>query len=90
MCNIIQDAAMKTIPKKKKCKKAKWLFDEAIQIAEQRRKAKGNEERGKYTQLNANFQRIARREKGTLLNNQFKELEENNRKGNIYTKMERT
>ena len=61
--NIVQEAGTKTIPKKKKCKKAKWLSKEALQIAEERREAKGKGERERYTQLNAEFQRIARRDK---------------------------
>ena len=60
----------KTIPKKKKCKKIKWLSEEALQIAEERREAKGKGERGKYTQLNAEFQRMARGDKKTFLNNE--------------------
>ena len=72
---------IKTIPKKKKCKKAKWLFEEALQIAEKRREAKGKEEKERYTHLNAEFQRIARRDKKTFLSDQCKEIEENNRMG---------
>uniref|UniRef100_A0A8D2ISM3 Reverse transcriptase domain-containing protein n=1 Tax=Varanus komodoensis TaxID=61221 RepID=A0A8D2ISM3_VARKO len=79
--NIVQEVATKTIPKKKKCKKAKWLFEEALQIAEERREAKGKGERERYTQLNAEFQRIARRDKNAFLNEQRKEIEENNRIG---------
>ena len=70
----------KTIPKKKKCNKAKWLFEEPLQIAEKRREAKRKGERKRYTQLNAEFQRIARRDKKTFLNEQCKEIGENNRK----------
>ena len=70
----------KTIPKKKKCKKTNWLSDEALQIAEKRREAKRKGERERYTQLNAEFQRIARRNKA-LFNVQCKEIEENNKKG---------
>ena len=69
----------KTIPKKKKHKKAKWLSETALQIAEKRREAKGGGERERYTQLNAEFQRIARRDKKASLNEQCKEIEENNR-----------
>ena len=69
----------KTIPKKKKCKKAKWLSEEALQVAEERRKAKGKGEKERYTHLNAEFQRIARRDKKAFLNDQCKEIEENNR-----------
>ena len=79
--DIVQEAVIKTIPKKKKCKKAKWLFEEALQIAEKRREAKGKEEKERYTHLNAEFQRIARRDKKTFLSDQCKEIEENNRMG---------
>ena len=72
---------IKTIPKKKKCKKAKWLSEELLQIAEKRRKAKGKEEKERYTHLNAEFQRIARRDKRAFLSDQCKEIEEDNRKG---------
>ena len=71
----------KTIPKKKKCKKAKWLSDEALQIAVKRRKVKSKEEKERYTHLNAEFQRIARRDKKAFLGNQCKEIEKNNRMG---------
>ena len=64
--DIVQEAEIKTIPKKKKCKKAKWLSQEALQIAEKRREAKGKGEKERYTQLNAEFQRIARRDKKSL------------------------
>ena len=67
----------KTIPKKKKCKKAKWLSEEALQIAEKRREVKGKGERERYTQLNAEFQRTARREKKAFLSEQAKDKEEN-------------
>ena len=72
---------IKTIPKKQKCKKAKWLFEEALQIAEKRRQAKGKEEKERYTHLNAEFQRIVRRDKKAFLRDQCKEIEENNRMG---------
>ena len=72
---------IKTIPKKKKCKKAKWLSEEALQIAEKRREAKGKGEKERYTYLNAEFQKIARRDKKALLSDQCKEIEENNRMG---------
>ena len=72
---------IKTIPKKKKCKKAKWLSEEALQITEKRRKAKGKGEKKRYTQLNAELQRIPRRDKKALLSDQCKEIEENNRMG---------
>ena len=68
-------------PKKKKYKKAKWLSEEALQIAEKRREAKGKGEKERYTHLNAEFQRIARRDKKAFLSNQCKEIEENNRRG---------
>ena len=77
--DIVQETGIKTIPKKKKCKKAKWLSDEALQIAEKRREAKGKREKERYTHLNAEFQRIARRDKKVFLNDQCKEIEENNR-----------
>ena len=78
--NIIQEAVIKTIPKKKKCKKAKWLPEETLQIAE-KREDKGKGEKERYTHLNAEFQRIARRDKKAFLINQCKEIEENNRMG---------
>ena len=65
--NIVQEAGIKTIPNKKKCKKAKWLSDEALQIAEKRRKVKGKGEKVRYTHLNAEFQKIARRDKKAFL-----------------------
>ena len=77
----IQEAVIKTIPKKKKCKKAKWLSDEALQIIGKRREAKGKGEKERYTHLNAEFQRIARRDKKAFLGDQSKEIEENNRMG---------
>ena len=79
--DIVQEVVIKTIPKKKKCKKAKWLSEEALQIAEKRREAKGKGEKERYTQLNAEFQRIARRDKKAFLSDQCKEIEENNRMG---------
>ena len=72
---------IKTIPKKKKCKKAKWLSEKALQIAEKRREEKGKGEKDRYTHLNAEFQRTARRDKKAFLSNQCKEIEENNRMG---------
>ena len=72
---------IKTIPKKKKCKKAKWLSEEALQIAMNRREVKGKGEKERYTQLNAEFQRTARRDKKAFLRDQCKEIEENNRMG---------
>ena len=81
VCDIVQEAVIKTIPKKKKCKKTKWLSEEALQIAEKRRKAKGKGEKERYTHLNAEFQRTARRDKKSFLIDQCKEIEENNRMG---------
>ena len=72
---------IKTIPKKKKCKKAKWLSEEGLQIAKKRREMKGKGEKERYTQLNAEFQRIKRRDKKAFLSDQCKEIEENNRMG---------
>ena len=72
---------IRTISKKKKCKKAKWLSEEALQIAEKRREAKGKEEKERYTHLNAEFQRIARRDQKALISDQCKEMEESNRMG---------
>ena len=79
--DIVQEAVIKTIPKKKKCKKAKWLFEAALKIAEKRGEAKGKGEKERYTHLNAEFQRIARRDKKAFLNDQCKEIEENHRMG---------
>ena len=79
VCNIVQEAMIKTIPKKKKCKKAKCLSEEALQIAEKRTEVKGKEEKERYTHLNAEFQRRARRDKKAFLSDQCKEIEENNR-----------
>ena len=91
--DTVQKAVIKTIPKKKKCKKAKWLSEETLQIAEKRREAKGKGEKERYTHLNAEFQRIARREKKTFLSDQCKETEENNRMGktrNLFKKIRDT
>ena len=78
VCDTVQETGIKTIPKKKKCKKAKWLSEEALQIAVKREmKGKGKKER--YTHLNAEYQRIARRDKKVFFSNQCKEIEENNR-----------
>ena len=79
--DIVQEAVIKTIPKKKKCQKAKWLSEEALQIAERRRDMKGKGEKQSYTHLNAEFQRTARRDKKAFLSDQGKEIEENNRLG---------
>ena len=81
VCDIVQETRIKTIPKKKKCKKAKWLYEEALQIAVRRREVKSKGEKERYTHLNAELQRIARREKKGFLSNQCKEIEENNRMG---------
>ena len=78
--DIVQEAVTKTIPKKKKCKKAKWLSEEALHIAE-KREAKSRGEKERHTHLNAEFQRIARRHKKAFLSDQCKEIEENNRMG---------
>ena len=77
--DIVQEAGIKTIPKKKKCRKAKWLSEEALQIAEKRREVKGKGEKERYTHFNAEFQRIARRDKKAFLSDQCKEIEENNK-----------
>ena len=79
--DIVQEAGSKTIPKKKKCKKAKWLSEEALQIVVKRREAKSKGEKGRYTHLNAEFQRIARRDMKAFFSDQCKEIEENNRMG---------
>ena len=79
--DIVQEAVTKTIPKEKKCKKAKWLSEEALQIVEKRREVKGKGEKERYTHLNAEFQRIAGRDKKAFLSEQCKEIEENNRMG---------
>ena len=79
--DIVQETGIKTIPMEKKCKKAKWLSEEALQIAEKRREAKGKGEKELYTHLNAEFQRITRRDKKAFLSDQCKEIEENNRMG---------
>ena len=89
VCDIVQEAVQFlflkkltiTFPKKKKCKKAKWLSEEALQIAEKRRETKGKGKKERYTHLNAEFQRIARRDKKTFLGDQCKEIEKNNRRG---------
>ena len=78
--DIVQETVIKTIPKKKKCKKAKWLSEESLQIAVKRRKVKSKGEKERYTHLIADFQRIERRDKA-FLSDQYKEIEENNRMG---------
>ena len=101
VCDIVLEIGIKTIPKKKKCKKTKWLSEEALQIAVKRREAKNKGENKRYTHLNAEFQRIARRDKKAFFSDQCKEIEEKNRmgktrdlfkkirdtKGNFYAKM---
>ena len=79
VCNIVQEAVIKTILKKKKYKKAKWLSEEALQIAEKKREAEDKGEKERYTHLNTEFQRIARTDEKALLSDQCKEIEENNR-----------
>ena len=79
--DIVQETGIKTIPKKKKCKKAKWLSEEALQIAVKRREVKSKGEKERYKHLNAEFQRIARRDKEAFLSDQCKEIEENNGMG---------
>ena len=81
VCDILQETGIKTIPKKKKCKKAKWLSEEALQIAVNTRHAKSKGEKKRYTHLSAEFQRIARRDKKAFLSDHYKEIEENNRMG---------
>ena len=78
---IVKETGIKTIPKKKKCKKAKWLSKEALQIAVKRREAEGKGEKERYPHLNAEFQRIARRDKKAFLSDQCKKRDENNRMG---------
>ena len=79
--DIVQEAMIKTIPKKKKCKKAKWLSEEALQKAEKIKDMKGKGEKERYTHLNAEIQRITRRDKKAFFSNQCKEIEEKNRMG---------
>ena len=79
--DIVQEAVIKTILQKKKCRKAKWLSEEALQTAEKRREAKGKGEKERYIHLNADFQRIARRDKKAFLSDQCKEIEENSKMG---------
>ena len=81
VCDTVQEAVIKTIPKKKKCKKAKWLSEKALLIAEKRREAKGKGGKGRCTNLNAEFRRISKRDKNAFLSDQCKEIEENNRMG---------
>jgi len=79
--DIVQEAGIKSTPKRKKCKKAKWLSEEVLQIAVKRREVKSKGEKERYAHLNAEFQRIARRDKKAFLRDQCKEIEENNRMG---------
>ena len=79
VCNTVEEAVIRNIHKKKKCKKAKWLSEETLQIAEERREMKGNGDKERNTHLNAEFQRIARRDKKAFLSDQCREIEENNR-----------
>ena len=79
--DIVQETGIKTIPKKKKCKKAKWLSEETLQIAEERREAKSKGGKERYTHLNAEFQKIARRDKKAFLSDQRKEMDANDRMG---------
>ena len=81
VCDTIEETGIKTIPMEKKCKKAKWLSEEALQIAVKRREAKSKGEKERYKHLNTEFQKIARRDKKTFLSHQCKEIEENNRMG---------
>ena len=81
VCDTVQETGIKTIPMEKKCKKAEWLTEEALQIAVERREAKSKGEKKRYTHVNAEFQRIARRDKKAFLSDQCKEIEENNRMG---------
>ena len=79
--DIVQESGIKTIPMEKKCKKAKWLSEEAYKLAVKRREVKSKGEKERYTHLNAEFQRIARRDKKAFFSDQCKEIEENNRMG---------
>ena len=79
--DIVQETGIKTIPMERKCKKANWLSEEALQIAVKRRETKGKGKKERYTHLNEEFQKIARRDKKTFLSNQYKEIEESNRMG---------
>ena len=88
--DIVQEAGVKTIPKKKKYRQTKWLSDKALQIAEKRREAKGKGEKERYTHLNAEFQKTARREKQAFLSDQCKEIEENNIMGKTRNHFKKT
>ena len=88
---LVQETRIKTIPKKKKCQKAKWLSEEALQIAVKRREVKSNGEKEKYIHLNAEFQRMTRKNKKAFLSDQCKKIEENNRMGktkDLFKKLE--
>ena len=88
--DTVQEAMIKTVPKKNKCKKAKWLSEEDLKLAMKRREAKGKGRKERYTHVNAEFQRIARRDKKAFLSDQCKEIEENNRMGktrNLFKKI---
>ena len=87
--DIVQETGIKTIPKKKKCKKAKWLPEEALQIAVKRREVKSKGEKERYKHLNAEFQRIARRDMKAFFSEQCKEIEEKNRRGKTSWKVKR-
>ena len=91
--DIVQETGIKTIPMEKKCKKSKWLTGKALQIAVQRREVKSKGEKERYKQLNAEFQRIARRDKKVFLSDQCKEIDKNNRMGktrDLFKKMRDT
>ena len=93
VCDLVQEAMIKTIPKKNNCKKAKWFSEEALQMAEKRREAKSKGEKERYTYLNVEFQRIEKRDKKAFLSDQCKEIEENNRIGktrNLFKKIRDT
>ena len=81
LCDIVQEEGFKIIPKKKKCKKLKWLSEEALQVAEKRKEAKVKGEKERCAHVNAEFQRITRRDKKAFLSDQCKEIEENNKMG---------
>ena len=83
VCDSVQEAGIKTIPKERKGKKTKWLYEKALQIAVKRKEAKSKGEKERYSHLNAEFQRIAKRDKKAFPSDQCKEIEENNRMGNI-------
>ena len=91
--NIVYEAVIKTIPKKKKCRKAKWLSEEALQVAEKRREAKGKWKKERYTHLNAELQRMVQRDKKAFPSDQCKEIDENNKMGktrNLFKKIRDT